>query len=89
MLANWLAHGPAHLRVLQRGVEGCGRDTDAAGGDVDAAQFQDAHSLLEAEPGLGPDDPVGRHDHVVEGKLRGIDALVSELAQQTPDFISV
>ena len=81
MVADRLAERLALLRVAERVVESGLRDPDAARRDVDAADLDPAHEVLEPlpDPVLAAEDARGRSAEAVEHELGRLDALVAEL----------
>src|SRR5690606_30495007 len=73
------------LRIPNRIVE-CGHgDADAAGRDIDAAEFETPERVTEAEALLTADQILGRNRIVLEDQLGGVDALVAELLELAAD----
>ena len=66
MLADRLAEGLADLGVADRVVERGLGEADAARRDVDPAELEPGHHLLEAVAFLAADQAVGRHAVVLE-----------------------
>ena len=85
VLADRLAEGLAHLRVLGRELQRAFGDADAARGDVDAAELEPAGRLVEALPLDPADQVVGRNAIVLEHELGGVDRLVAELLELAAD----
>ena len=56
-----------------------------AGGDVDAADLDAVHHLVEALAGLATQDLLGRDLVVLEDGLGGVDALVAHLVDLARD----
>ena len=81
MVADRLAEGLALLRVADRVVEARLRKPGAAGGDVDPADLDAAHEVLEplADAGVAAEDARGRGAEAVEDELGRLDTLVPEL----------
>ena len=81
VLADRLAEGLALLGVAHGLVEAGLGHADAAGGDVDAAEFQPAQRVLQALALHAADELVGVHAVVLEGKLGGVDPAVAEFLE--------
>ena len=84
VVADLLAERLALLRVAERVVERRLRDPGAARGDVDAADLDPAHEVLEplADAGLAAEHARRRRAEAVEDELGRLDALVAELLQR-------
>ncbi len=81
MLADRLAEGGALLRVANRVLERRLPDADRARRDVDPADFERAHHLLEALALPAADQIAGRHLELLEQHLAGVDSLVAEFLE--------
>src|SRR5208282_5624139 len=65
------------LRVVDGQLEGAQGDPAAAGGDVDPADLDAVHHLVEALAGAAAEDPGGGNADVLQDQLGGVDALVA------------
>ena len=85
MLANRLAEGFPHLgigkRILQRRVG----DTNPARRHIDPPQFKPRRGMAKPLALLAADQAIRRHRVILEHQLAGIDALVADLLQLSPD----
>ena len=83
VLRDRLAERLALLRVADGSSNARLRDADAAGGDVDAAELDPAHEVLEslADACLAAEHARRRCPEAVEHELGRLDALVAELLQ--------
>src|SRR5699024_5594745 len=85
VLPDRLAHRFAFLRVLHRIIERRLRDAEGPGGDLDAADLEALHHLLEPDA-LGLAEQLRlRLAKVPEVEFAGLDALVAELREVLGD----
>ena len=73
-----LAELDALLGVAQGQIHRALGDADAAGGGLDARQFEGLHQLLEALALLAAEQIFGRNDETVEADLEFLHAAVAE-----------
>ena len=85
MLGDGDAEGLPELRILYALIQRRLGDTNAARGDVDAAQFQPAEGMFQPLPFHAADQAVGRDAVIVEHKFRAVDALVAKLFELPAD----
>ena len=81
VLADRLAKRLAMLGIAERRVQGRSRNTNPAGGDVDATERKPGEDLLQAPALCFADEIRGRYADVVELHLAGVDAAVAELGE--------
>ena len=81
MLGDRLAEGPALLGIGHGQLEGADGHAARAGRDVDAANLDPVHHLIEAATAASrpAEDRAGRQPDAVEHHLGGLDALVAHL----------
>ena len=79
VLGDRLAEGVPLLRVGDAQLEGAQGDPAAAGGDVDPADLDAVHHLVEALAGAPAEHPAGRDADVLQDQFGGVDALVAHL----------
>ena len=79
VFSDGLAEGLALLGVSRGFFQRGPRHTEAAGGNIDAAQLQPAHYLVEPLALLAADQIPAGYAVVLEGQLAGIHALVAQL----------
>jgi hypothetical protein len=85
VLGDRLAEGVPPLRVVDGQLEGAQGDPAAAGGDVDPADLDAVHHLVEALAGAAAEHAGGGNADVFEDQLGGVDALVAHLLDLAGD----
>src|SRR5664280_1126933 len=79
VLGDLLAEGLALLGVLDAELEGPQPHPARTRGDVDAADLDAVHHLVEALAGDAAEDLAGRRPVVLQNEFGGVDALVAHL----------
>ena len=79
VLDDRLAEGVPDLRVGDAQLKGAEGDSAAAGGDVDPADLDPVHHLVEALARGPAENPVGGDADVMQDQLGRVDALVAHL----------
>src|SRR5690606_3831754 len=85
VVGDGLAERAALLGVADGEFEGAQGDAAAAGGDVDAADLDAVHHLVEAAAGGAAEDLAGGGAVAAEDHLGGVDALVAHFVDLAGD----